>query len=224
VRGENAWLVIDAIDDTARVADNVARVRELGSLAGRGAKMTASGASRWHREAAGARGRGRRDLVSGELFHGDGDRKRALAQLTTEWHAFAADIVNATKTPDVKPSFVTWAALYVAPTLAEWDAFERNESTWSARFATDWQTFEAWQFRLRQLRELARIQGATLASPEPVTLPRTIWQKGERGSGDSADVLWTMLKTIVYAAVAVTGVVTLYAVARDVRGTKDPSP
>ncbi len=200
-------------DTATTVTDNVERITDLGARASRGFAGTMRGGVKLHRTAEAARGRAHVHS-GGEIVHGDGDRVRALAQLETDWLAFGRDVATAAAAP-----LVSWASANVVPAIAEWEVFRGNEASgWATRFATSWDAFEGWLLRLRRLRELARLAGVTMTSPEPIDLPKTIWQKGEHGSGGEASTLWTMLKLVVYAAVAVTGVVTLYAVARDVKG------
>lgn len=215
---EFASFAVSAYDTATSVTDNVERISDLGARASRGLSGTLRGGVKLHRAAETARGRAQVHSA-GEIVHGDGDRLRALAQLETDWLAFGRDVAAAAAAPDAPAPLVSWASANVVPTIAEWEVFRSNESAgWSTRFATSWDAFEGWLLRLRRLRELARLSGVILTSPEPIDLPKTIWQKGEHGSGGEASTLWTMLKLVVYAAVGITGVVTLYAVARDVKG------
>jgi hypothetical protein len=111
-----------------------------------------------------------------------------------------------------------WFAADVTPTLEEWRAFvsHQNESWWT-KAATSWETYEEWWDRLRTLRSLARAHGILLQSAEPVPLPKTIWQRGAEGKGSEATAILGVLKVGVFAALSITGAVSLLAIIRDAR-------
>lgn len=211
--------IVDTYHRAVEINDGINRVQEMGQRVGRGTKLAARGIVGMHKQA--RRGRMKEiaeHVVAGDLLHGDGDRVRALAQLETEWLTFSMDLLRAMNAG--QRTYDQWVQVNVVPTLHDWEAFRAQEmAAWTTRLTTSWSAFEQWQERLRRLRELARVQGVELASPEPTPLPKTVWEKGEAGSGGTTDVLWTLLKTCVYAAVGITGVVTLYAVVRDMRGS-----
>ncbi len=112
-----------------------------------------------------------------------------------------------------------WITVDVTPTINEWHQFlERQLGSWWSRAATDWGAYEDWWDRLRRLRELARAHGIVLTSPEPVPLPKTIWQRGTSGRGNEAAVTMGLLKMGIAAALGITGIVGFYAILRDIRG------
>ena len=163
--------------------------------------------------------------ISGaELYHSVGDRERALDQLATDFASLQNDIMTQAGWradpyhPAEGPLF-DWYRANVEPTIAEWQTFHGNQTgSWAIRWATDWSVYEQWQDRLKRIRELATAHGVQLASPAPVDLPKTVWQRGAEGVGSGAAALFTLLKVAVYAAIGITGFVALYAVFRDIRG------
>ena len=186
---------------------------DLGQRANRAVRAVHRGAS--YTRAVAGRGRAPTTMVAGEFFHGPGDRKAAIAQLTSDFAAFQNDLA----TNAVKPDDARWALDAVLPILTEWHAFAiKVAGSELAPWMTEWSTLEQWQERLVRLRELALTRGIALHSAAPVPLPETIWERGGSGSGSKADVLLGLLKWSVYAAVGVLGVASLYAVIRDVKG------
>ena len=161
------------------------------------------------------RGRAPATMVAGEFFHGPGDRKAAIAKLSSDFAAFQNDLA----TNAVKPDDARWALDAVLPALTEWHNFAiKSAGSELTPWLIDWSTLEQWQERLVRLRELAATRGIAIHSPAPVPLPETIWERGGSGSGSKADVLLGLLKWSVYAAVGVIGVSALYATIRDVKG------
>jgi hypothetical protein len=154
-------------------------------------------------------------VMGGEWFHGGSDRSNALAQLGIDWHAFANDL----KAPTVSATDATWIAADVQPAIDEWAKFvQRMAASPVASYVTEWSVFESWSDRLRQLRALARARGILLTSAEPVPLPQTVWQRGASGTGSSLDAWITAGKTLVFGAIAITGVIGFYSLGRDVHG------
>ncbi len=203
--------VDDALSRVAFVTDPALGVYGGALAAVDGARGTHQGVRGLRRE----HGRGRDHVVSaGEWFHGPADRSRALAQLSTDFQTFTNDLAAVA----TSPADAAWVTSVVLPTLEEWRAFVAHvTSSDLASWVTEWAVFEQWAERLRRLRELARAHGLPLSSAEPVPLPRTIWQRGSTGSGSSFDLLFSLLRTVVYGAIAVTGVIGFYTVVRDVR-------
>jgi hypothetical protein len=163
-------------------------------------------------------------IIGAELYHTVGDRERALDQLATDFAALQNDIMTqagwrADPYHAAEGPLFDWYRAVVEPTINEWQTFHANQTgSWTARWATDWSAYEQWQDRLKRLRELAATHGVTLASPAPVDLPQTIWQRGAEGIGGAASSLMQLLKIVIYAAIGITGFVALYAVFRDIRG------
>ncbi len=156
-----------------------------------------------------------RVTVGGEIFHGPADRQHALAALTTDYTAFQNDLALTARAP----ADLDWACLVVAPVLADWARFVGavRANTLSA-YTLEWSAIEEWYERLVRLRELARTRGIALVSPEPVKLPRTIWERGGSGTGSVADTAVSFLKVGVLAVVAVTGFVGFFSVIRTWKG------
>jgi hypothetical protein len=162
--------------------------------------------------------------VGQELFHTVADRTRALATLSTSFQALSSDLaVWQTANHDLPQATATaqWIAADVTPTLDEWRQFVAHESrSWWSRLATNWETFEEWLTRLRQLRSMARAHGIMLQSAEPVDLPRTIWQRGAEGKGSEAAALLGVLKIGAGALLTVMGIVGIYEVVHKLRPKK----
>lgn len=189
------------------------------------ATRTARAGSRWW---TGTRGLGGRDAaqvpltqVGQEFFHTAADRVRAIATLSTYFKTLADDLstwlmANVDKA-DASVS-AQWFAADVTPTLEEWRAFVAHQGeSWWTKAATSWETYEEWWDRLRTLRALARAHGILLQSAEPVPLPKTIWQRGAEGKGSEATAILGVLKVGVFAALTLTGAVSLLAIIRDSR-------
>lgn len=163
--------------------------------------------------------------VGQELFHTVADRTRALAALSTNFQALTNDLaVWQTANHDLPQATATaqWISADVTPTLDEWRQFVEHESrSWWSKIATNWETFEEWLTRLRQLRSMARAHGITLQSPEPVDLPRTIWQRGAEGKGSEAAALLGVLKIGAGVLLTIMGIVGIYEVVHKLRPKRD---
>lgn len=171
--------------------------------------------------------RGRSPIQVGqELFHTPTDRSRAIATLSTYFKTLADDLgtwqlANATK-PNAG-TIAQWLIADVTPLLEEWRAFAAHQNaSWWTKAATSWETYEEWWDRLRSMRALARAHGILLQSSEPVLLPKTIWQRGAEGKGSEATAILGVLKVGVFAALTLTGAVSLFAILRDLRPRKIP--
>lgn len=156
--------------------------------------------------------RGVQPVSAGEWFHGPEERRRALASLATDYAAFRNDLAI-TATPNNGDD--AWLRAVVDPVLVEWERFlaHVNASDLSI-FTLEWNALEEWHERLARLRELARTRGMALASPDPVRLPKTIWERGGSGSGSAADTAVSFLKVGVLAVIAATGFVGFFSVIR----------
>lgn len=192
------------------------------------ASRASQAASRWW---TGSRGLGGRDAaqlpltqVGQEFFHTVADRMRALSTLATYFTVLVTDLSTWQLANVDKPQASTsaqWFAADVTPTLEEWRAFVgHQEESWWTKAATSWETYEEWWDRLRMLRSLARAHGILLQSAEPVPLPKTIWQRGAEGKGSEATAILGVLKVGVFAALTITGAVSLLAILRDLRPRK----
>jgi hypothetical protein len=159
--------------------------------------------------------RGGRMVSAGEWFHGASDRQSAVGQLSADFAAFQGDLgLHATE-----PSDVAWVIAVVVPTLHDWEVFaHKQEGSALAPWITEWSVFESWQLRLKSLRDLARSRGILLESPDPIPLPKTVWERADTGQGSSLDTWFGLLKTVIFGVIALTGLAGFYVIVKDVRG------
>ena len=180
----------------------------------------------------GSRGLGGRDeagkpltQVGQEFFHSVPDRTRAIAALATYFRVFVDDLATWSLANVGKPNSSTvaqWIAADVTPTREEFRTFVvRQDDSWFTKVATSWDTYEDFFDRLRTLRSLARAHGILLQSSEPIPLPKTIWQRGEEGNGTKATAMLGVLKIGVFAALSITGAVTMFTIIRDLHRRTD---
>ena len=156
--------------------------------------------------------RGEHVISAGEWFHGASDRVNALSQLGIDFANFHGDLERHA----VTPADATWVITEVIPAFQAWDEFLRRQAEGTlTSWVTEWSVYETWEARLRRLRELARARGIILESPEPLPLPKTIWQRGEQGEGSPLDTWFGFLKTAILGAVAITGFASFYIVLKD---------
>jgi hypothetical protein len=239
--GLGRW-TCDAIDAGLDARSHVRRAVELGTSVRAGVGRARWGASGLEAERARAGGRyaGVPRVISAGVsigngvFHGDADRAHALEILGSGFDALEADLSRAIATRvhsieteqdhERAAALLQWWNVHVRAAIAEFRAFVKNEqASWITRFATSWDTFEAWRDRLIRLRENARIQGVALASPEPPPLPQTVTEQGATGTGSPFAALWTAIKLVLYAAAGFVGVVGLVHVARDLQRGHNPA-
>jgi hypothetical protein len=162
--------------------------------------------------------RGERMVSAGEWFHGASDRTNALAQLGIDFQALLGDLERHA----ISAQDAAWVITEVVPALRAWEAFvQREASSALAPWVTEWSVYEAWWDRLTRIRELARARGIILESPDPLPLPKTIWQRGAQGEGSPLDTWFGFLKTGIFAAVAVTGFVSLWAILAQFRRSRE---
>lgn len=156
----------------------------------------------------GSAGRFASTNIAGEFFHGSGDRRAALDAIDRDVAALQDDIVRNAQAP----GDAAWSLAEIVPTIAAWHDFATRErgSTLGA-WITEWSAFKHWHAKIMRLRELARARGIALQSPEPIPLPETVWERGERGSGTGLDRAFTLAKWIAYAAIGVLGFASLYS-------------
>jgi hypothetical protein len=153
-----------------------------------------------------------RTPVAGEWFHGFSDRSAALGQLGADFSALQGDLSLHAE----DPADLAWVIAVAVPTLRDWQAFAaKQDGNTLSPWVTEWSVYESWWERLVRLRELARSRGIQLDSPEPVPLPKTVWQRGTTGSGSSTDALFGLLKVTIFGVIALTGVVGFVAIARE---------
>lgn len=155
--------------------------------------------------------------VGSEWFHSVADRSRAVHQLNTDFQVLIADLA-ATVTANPTPSAAQWLSADVTPVIKDWTDFaQRETASWFTRAATDWPAFETWLMKLRRLRELARSHGIALTSPEPLDLPKTVWDRAASGNGDEV-VSWLGVARVVgLGVVGVAGVIGLFTLWRDLK-------
>lgn len=163
--------------------------------------------------------------VGQELFHTVADRTRVLSMLSTSFQSLSSDLAvwqTANRDLPQATSTAQWIAADVTPTLDEWRQFVEHESrSWWSKLATNWETYEEWLTRLRQLRSMARAHGILLQSAEPVDLPKTIWQRGAEGKGSEAAALLGVLKIGAGALLTIMGIVGVYEVVHKLRPKRD---
>jgi hypothetical protein len=153
-------------------------------------------------------------IVGGQFWHGGDDRANALAQLGIDFAAFEADLAHGDRERDA-----VWIVADVAPALAAWKNFvARIAASRVAAYVTEWSVFESWWQRLVRLREAARARGIPLESMEPIMLPKTVWERGAGGVGSQLDTWMTLGKTAIFGAMAITGVVGFYSIAKELHG------
>lgn len=146
--------------------------------------------------------------IGGELFHGVSDKRAALDLLSPAFAHLAADVAKG------PPELAAAARV----TLDQWAMFAaRQEESHLVRWATEWETYQAWWERLRDLRELARSQGVPLTTSDPPPLPRTLWQRGAEGTGSKLDAALTFTRDNAYAVLGVLGLWGLYTSIRNAR-------
>ena len=151
--------------------------------------------------------------IGAEWWHGMADRERALAQLTTDYTAFAADVAANARARDAK-----WVASDALPLVSAWQAFEKSErDSVAILMATDWDTFERWLDKLRAARANARARDFELSSPEPAELPETVWDQAAEGRGGEAVALLGLAKIAIAGGAALVGAVGLVTLVRDIR-------
>ena len=159
--------------------------------------------------------------IGQELFHTVADRERAITQLSTGFRALANDLgvwLSSNTAHPAANTIAQWFAADVTPTLEEWNKFAAHENkSWWTKVATNWDTFEQWWGRLKQLRSLALAHGVSLQSTEPVSLPKTIWQRSEEGKGSEATAILGVLKLGALATLSIMGAAGLYSAIRNLR-------
>lgn len=205
-------------DEAFSIEGDVSAVIGAARSIGRGARFFARGSEATRAMSGRGAGDGaigsRHLVVAGEFLHGPGDRSAALASITADFVALQSDIEHGAQSP----ADAAWALGDIVPALAAWNDFvSRERSSALAPYVTDWSAFTSWQERLVRLRELARARGIELGSPEPVPLPKTVWERGGEGSGNAVDKYMALVKWAVYAALGILGFASLYAALRSVR-------
>jgi hypothetical protein len=152
--------------------------------------------------------------VTGEFFHGSGDRKAALAAIDADFATLQDDILHNA----ISPGDAAWSLAEIVPTIAAWHDFAtRERESMLGAWITEWSAFKQWHAKIIRLRELARARGIALQSPTPIQLPETIWERGERGAGSGLDRAFTLAKWIAYAAIGALGFASLYSALRTTR-------
>jgi hypothetical protein len=224
--GIGRW-VVDTADNVSRVSQGVSDAEGLARRASSGTRDAGRGLTGIYRIGVAARARrGMRHnddtVVAGELlYHPDAERARAVAMIDLAIGQFRGDAEPRATRIDAPPATTQWWSAEVAPVLSDSAVFRDHESSWIARAATEWSTYEAWLTVLRQLRSSARAQGLVLASPEPPRLPQTMLERGAAGRGGKLEAAWTIGRVLVYTAIGVAGIAGIYTVWRDLRSPKE---
>ena len=154
---------------------------------------------------------------------GISDREIALVLLEAGFAEFRADVEPRVDEPGAPATRAQWWSADALPVLSDWEAFRAHASSWVERAATEWSTYEDWLTVLRQLRSGARAQGLLLSSHEPGRLPETVFERGARGHGSKIEAAWTIGRVLLYTAVGGAGLLSLWALARDLRGRGEQS-
>ncbi len=204
------WVLTTA-DSVSRVGEGVDHAEALSRRALSGTRDVFVGAAEVHRI-----GVADRALHAG-LHHSDEDKERALIALDHAFGAFRADVETRASAIDAYPARAQWWQADVLPVLSDWSLFrDHQSSSWTNRLATEWSTYIAWLTQVRLLRAEARMQGLVLTSVEPPGLPETVFEHGALGKGSRLETAWTLGKVLLYTAVGVAGVASLWAVYREV--------
>lgn len=210
------YLAREAVDSAAFYA-----VGPTGAVVGRGADMADRlfRASRHVdrgvdglRAVRGLRGAGARVHAGGEFFHGASDRANALAQIGIDATTLERELAEAPAADQA------WVADTAAPVFSAWkDFLSRVATNHLAAYTTEWSVYASWRERFVLLRNLAKLRGIHLASPEPLPLQKTIWERAASGEGSKLDGYLAIGKTVILGAITLTGVVGFYSVLRDLR-------
>lgn len=161
--------------------------------------------------------------IGADYFHGEEEKGRAIAQIDRDFASLRGDLEHAaTRVGAPKPLRIWWTT-DVLPQLEEWREFRNNTADWVRRVALEWSALEAWQGRLRAMRELARIQGVTLTSPEPTRLAPTFTERAQRGMGTRVESAWSLGRMGFYAILTISGAIGAHALWRQIRSGRADS-
>jgi hypothetical protein len=150
--------------------------------------------------------------VSGNWFHGAGDRHDAIAAIDATARVLEADLAT------VPPTLASWVDSSARPELELWSMFREILTTsTSALFATKWDVIDEWRARIMDLRGLVGIAGGVVTAPVVPELPQTLWERAEHGGGDTFDRWLTIARGSAYTILAVTGVWGLFVALRSLR-------
>jgi hypothetical protein len=217
--------VLGAADATVRVSDGILHAESLSRRALSGGRNVLVGAAQVHR--IGVSGRFAAESVVASagpdagLHHGDDDKERALAALDAWFGQFRADVEPRASAIDAHPATAQWWRADIMPVLSDWALFRAHQSSWVNRLATEWTTYVAWLTQVRLMRAGARMSGMVLTSPEPTKLPETIFERGASGRGSKLETAWTLGRVLLYTAIGVAGVASLWAVYRELGGRRE---
>lgn len=166
-----------------------------------------------------------RDVIGNKLWHSMADRDTALAALKTGWDKLHSEIADALHigTPPaqsgVDPALVQWYGDSFAPLYLAFTEFhDERASSWTGRFGTSWDAFEAWREKLLTAYTDALAHGLEVANPlGGADLPTTVWQDAasaisKAGSGAAKALGW--LKLMIEILVAATGIGLIVYMAR----------
>jgi hypothetical protein len=151
--------------------------------------------------------------VGGEWVHGGSDRANALAQIGIDAASLEHELAGVTSEADR-----AWVAASAAPVFSAWKEFvARLAASPVAPYTTEWSVYTSWRDRFVMLRNLARMRGIVLTSPDPPPLPKTIFERANSGEGSQLDGYLTLAKTAILGAITLTGVIGFYSIVRDLR-------
>lgn len=159
--------------------------------------------------------------IGQDLVHTGLDRDRAIAQISADFRLLTSDLSTwLSANPDhiAAKNVASWIAADVTPALAEWGEFvAREKKSWWTKIATSWDTFVSWADRIKQFRALARAHGVTLQTAEPVSLPKTVWQRTQDGNASEGLAVLGVLKIGALAALGIMGAAGLYTAVRNLK-------
>jgi hypothetical protein len=187
----------------------------------------ATGVAGLHREGRWARhedATGLHTIVGGPLFHTVGDRLDAINKLGTEFALLQNDLSRELGWTEAKPTWnetdpkYGWWKANAQPVLEEWQRFQADHQSWGQRFLLNWDALESWQDRLEALRVAAENAGFSLVSPPPQPLPTTLPTDAMQGLKGLLSSLWSLVRVIVYAALAFAGGWGLWTMYREIKG------
>jgi hypothetical protein len=189
-----------------------------------------------------------REVVGISIYHTVGDRERALNQIGTGFAQLQSEIFSKSSADQygarTGPLWEWWRYAGI-PILNEWQKFQADQwAKYSTRWATNWETYENWEDRLKKLRAnvAAKLKefGTALETVAPTDLPKTlpgtiIEETGEaiketgrlakRGAEGAGAAVVDTVKIMKYTAIgvlAIGGVIALTSAVSHLRKGTDP--
>jgi len=192
-----------------------------------------------------------RARVGNAVYHTVGDRDDALKALDLGFTQAYAEIghkigvlpdAGSAERVKAHPAEYAWWTAAVVPLMHQWRDFHAERSgtgrtgpapgyvAYGTQFETDWSVYEAWQDKLRGLRDGARAMGIKLETPTPAPLPTTVVKDvADAGSylahkaKDAVGDVWDLGKVAIYGGLALLGVVAVGSLVSNLKSGKDPA-